>query len=87
MESYQFFVGSLGEDYEPFGEGDQQQGKEGDEREEEQGEEEDDLNDTHSRDALIDEVGALRGQEAVWLDVIPQCVMFRSNTHSSQLAH
>ena len=61
MESYQFFVGSLGEDYGPFGTADHQQDREEDAREEAgqgqgQREGEDDLNDTHSRDALIDEV-------------------------------
>jgi len=61
VESYQFFVGSLGEDYEPFGMAGHQQDREGDAREEAgqgqgQREGEDDLNDTHSRDALIDEV-------------------------------
>ena len=61
MESYQFFVGSLGEDYESFGAAVQQQDKEGGEGEEE-GEEEDDLHDTHSRDALIGEVGSVHLQ-------------------------
>ena len=53
MESYQFFVGSLGDDCEPSGVEVGQQ-----DEEERKGEEEgeDDLNDTHSRDALIEEV-------------------------------
>ena len=64
MESYQFFVGSLGEDYESFGAAVQQQDKEGGEGEgeREEEEEEDDLHDTHSRDALIGEVGSVHLQ-------------------------